>query len=168
MRVLGLDPGSRYTGYGCLERHGERLRPIAHGRITLSPRSPIAERLLQLHTDLAEILERFSPDAVVLESLFHGVNSRSLIVLAQARGALLSSVAARGVAIYEYSPAEIKSAVTGNGRAGKTQVKRMVAMMLSLPAEDLTADSSDALAAAICYAHRCRMDQLAERTRADR
>lgn len=168
MRVLGLDPGSRYTGYGCLERSGDRLEPIAHGRITLSSRQPIPERLFQLHSDLTEILERLAPDAVVLESLFHGINSRSLIVLAQARGALLSSAAGRGVAIHEYSPAEIKSAVTGNGRADKTQVQRMVAMMLSLPRKELTADASDALAAAICYAHRCRMDQLAGQVRAER
>lgn len=168
MRVLGLDPGSRYTGYGCLERRGDTLVPIAHGRITLSPRLSLAERLHQLHTDLAEILGRFAPDAVVLESLFHGVNSRSLIVLAQARGALLASIAARGARVHEYSPAEIKAAVTGNGRADKTQVQRMVAMMLSLPDEDLTVDASDALAAAICYAHRCRMERLAERAPVNR
>lgn len=127
----------------------------------------MAERLHQLYADLAGILERLSPDAVAIESLFHGVNSRSLIVLAQARGALLSSAAATGVPIHEYSPAQVKAAVTGNGRADKTQVQRMVAIMLSLPIEELTPDSSDALAVAICYAHRSRMERLTKRAGAD-
>lgn len=166
--MLGLDPGSRYTGYGCLECHGDQLRPIAYGRISLPPGHSVPERLHQLYGDLTGILGRLSPDAVAMESLFHGVNSRSLIVLAQARGALLSSAAATGVPIHEYSPAQVKSAVTGNGRADKTQVQRMVAMMLSLPIEELTPDSSDALAVAICYAHRSRMERLTERARADR
>lgn len=161
--MLGLDPGSRYTGYGCLECRGDQLRPVAHGRISLGPGRAVADRLQELHASLAELLERLSPDAVVLESLFHGINSRSLIVLAQARGALLCSAATTGVPIHEYSPAEVKAAVTGNGRADKTQVQRMVAMLLSLPVDDLTPDSSDALAVAICYAHRSRMDSLAAR-----
>jgi crossover junction endodeoxyribonuclease RuvC len=163
MVVLGLDPGSRHTGYGLLESDGDRLRALGHGRLSCDPRRTVPERLHSIASGLAELLEEWSPEAVVLESLFHGINSRSLIVLAQARGALLTSAAARGVAIAEYSPAEVKSAVTGHGRADKTQVKRMVAMLLSISEGDLSDDASDALAVAICYAHRNRLDRLRER-----
>ena len=162
MLVLGLDPGSRHTGYGLVEAEGERLRAMAHGRLSCNPKQPVPQRLHRIASGLGELLERWSPEAVVLESLFHGINSRSLIVLAQARGALLTSAAATGVAIAEYSPAEVKSAVTGYGRADKSQVKRMVAMILSLSTDDLSDDASDALAVAICYAHRSRLERLQE------
>lgn len=163
MLVLGLDPGSRHTGYGLLESRGERQRALTHGRISCDPRQPLPERLHRLAVGLTELLSEWSPEAVALESLFHGVNSRSLIVLAQARGALLTSAVATGVEIVEYTPAEVKVAVTGHGRADKTQVKRMVAMLLSMPAEELSTDAADALALAICYAHRRHMDRLTER-----
>ncbi len=162
MLVLGLDPGSRHTGYGLVEAEGDRLRALTHGRISCNPRQSVPQRLNRIASGLSELLAQWSPEAVVLESLFHGINSRSLIVLAQARGALLTSAAATGVVIAEYSPAEVKSAVTGHGRADKSQVKRMVAMLLSLPVNDLSDDASDALAVAICYAHRSRLDRLQE------
>jgi crossover junction endodeoxyribonuclease RuvC len=99
------------------------------------------------------LLERWQPAVAVLEEPFHGVNSRSLIVLAQARGALLATLAARALTIEEYSPAEVKSAVTGNGKAGKDQVARMVAMLLP-GAGRLAPDAADALAVALCFAAR--------------
>lgn len=162
MVVLGLDPGSRHTGYGLVEAVGDQLRVLSHGRLSCHPEEAVPERLHRLATRLTGLLAEWSPEAVVLESLFHGINSRSLIVLAQARGALLSSVAASGVPIAEYSPAEVKSAVTGHGRADKLQVKKMVALLLSLREDDLSDDASDALAVAICYAHRYRLDRLRE------
>jgi crossover junction endodeoxyribonuclease RuvC len=161
--VLGLDPGSRYTGYGLIEVQGDKLRTLAHGRISCRAGQPLAERLGYLHQELGTILEKWQPEAVALESLFHGINSRSLIVLAQARGALIARLAAAGTKIVEYSPAEVKSAVTGNGRADKTQVQRMVSLLLSVPQEDLNPDSADALALAICYSHRRGMERLRER-----
>ena len=163
MLVLGLDPGSRHTGYGLIEAEGDRLRALAHGRITCTGKQPVPERLRRMSSGLSELLTRWTPEAVAMESLFHGINSRSLIVLAQARGALLSTAAATGVEIVEYSPAEVKSAVTGHGRADKEQVQRMVSMLLALGAEKLSADASDALALAICYAHRNRLDRLTRR-----
>lgn len=162
MLVLGLDPGSRFTGYGFIEVQGDKLRALAHGRISCRSGQPLAERLLFLHQELGALLEEWQPEAVALESLFHGINSRSLIVLAQARGALLARVAAAGAKIVEYSPAEVKSAVTGNGRADKTQVQRMVSLLLTVPQKDLNSDSADALALAICYSHRRGMERLRE------
>jgi len=151
LRVLGLDPGSRTTGWGLVAVDGPRSRLLACGCIEPPERAALPQRLALLCAELAALLERWAPAVAVLEEPFHGVNSRSLIVLAQARGALLATLAARAVPIEEYSPAEVKSAVTGNGRAGKDQVARMVAMLLPRAKFD-TADSADALAVAICHA----------------
>ena len=159
MRVLGIDPGSRYTGWGVLDRRGSRLLPVDAGRIVLPQGEALAVRLARLAVQTREIVGRFSPDGAVLEALFHGVNPRSLIVLAQARGVLLATLALERVPIREYSPAEIKSAVTGNGRADKQQVGRMVRQILGIET-DLSEDAADALAAAICYAQRDRLDRL--------
>ena len=111
------------------------------------------------------VVERFAPRVAVLEEPFHGVNSRSLIVLAQARGALLAALALRTIEIAELTPAEVKSAITGNGRADKQQVARMVAMLLP-GARDLAADTSDALAVALGYASRRPLLQAAQRASA--
>ena len=161
MRILGIDPGSRFTGYGVIDRQGSRLRPIAQGRIAVPTSTPLPARLAHLCTELHDLLRRFEPEAAVLEALFRGVNPKSLIVLAQARGALLATLAAAGLAVHEYSPAEVKTAVTGNGRADKQQVGRMVKLILGLDGLSLTADASDALAVAICFAQRLRLDRLA-------
>lgn len=165
MLILGLDPGSRHTGYGLIEARGDRLVARAHGRFSCKARQPVPERLHFLSSSLTVLLEEWSPEAIAMESLFHGINSKSLIVLAQARGALLTAAAATAADIVEYSPAEVKVAVTGHGRAEKQQVQRMVALILSLPVEQLSADSADALAIAICYSHRSRVDRLTERIR---
>jgi crossover junction endodeoxyribonuclease RuvC len=159
-RILGLDPGSRFTGFGVIDRRGSRLRAVDHGRIALPPGAPLPERLVRLCRELEALVDRHAPDAAVLEALYHGVNPRSLIVLAQARGALLATLATGGVEIHEYSPAEVKTAVTGNGRADKRQVGRMVRMILGLGDVEVSADAGDALAVAICYAQRLRLDRL--------
>lgn len=162
MRILGLDPGSRFTGFGVVEKAGRSLRATVQGRIRLSRDRSLAARLARLHVEVVELIRREEPDVVVLEALFGGVNLRSLIALAQARGVILGAVAGQDIELFEYSPAEIKNAVTGNGRADKQQVERMVRMVLGLePALRLSADASDALAAAICAAQRLSLDRLA-------
>ncbi len=159
MRILGLDPGSQRTGFGLIDRSGSRLRSVSFGVIAC-PRAPLPERLGFLGRELEALVEQHAPDVAVLESLFHGINSRSLIVLAQARGGLVTTLARAELPIAEYSPAEVKSAVAGNGRADKTQVARMVKMILGLQGAAIAVDASDALAVAICYAQRFRVDQL--------
>ena len=163
MLVLGLDPGSRHTGYGVVEERGDDLVAIDYGRISLPASTPLPTRLRELQQGIEVLLSKWSPEAVALEALFHGINSRSLIVLAQTRGALLAASASAGVDICEYSPSEIKVSVTGNGRADKTQVARMVGLLLALDADRLTPDTADALACAICLTRRYRMDRLAAR-----
>jgi crossover junction endodeoxyribonuclease RuvC len=161
VRIVGLDPGSRNTGYGIIEKEGTSLRALAFGRLSCSPREPLPERINQLSRSLAELLEHWQPTAAALESAFHGLNARSLIVLAQARGALLGVLAQHRIEIREYSPAEIKTAVTGHGRATKEQVARMVQIILTLESGKARSDASDALAAAICCAQRERYERLA-------
>lgn len=159
MLILGLDPGSLHTGFGLLETRRSELTAREWGRLSAPRKLGVPERLAHLAGLLDQILDRERPDLAVLETPFHGMNSRSLIVLAQARGALLARLAERGLEIAEYTPAEVKSAVTGNGRADKGQVARMVRLMLGLEG-DLAEDTSDALAVAICCARRHRMDRL--------
>lgn len=161
MRFLGIDPGSRVTGYGLVEQVGDRLRAIDCGHISCPAKLTLAERLARLAGELAAVVERGRPDVAVLESPFRGVNSRSLIVLAQARGALLATLAGQGIEVLEYAPAQVKTAVTGSGRADKRQVACMVQTLLGLHDPTLSADTTDALAVAICAAHRYRLDQMA-------
>lgn len=161
MRILGLDPGSHHTGYGVVEQHGTELTTLGHGRLSSPRNAPLPQRLAFLAAGLDALLARYRPEVAALEALYRGVNNRSLIVLAQARGVLLARLAAAGPEIREYSPAEVKSAVTGNGRADKAQVERMVRLVLRLDAGlKVATDASDALAVAICYARRARLDEL--------
>ncbi|MDX1501160.1 MAG: crossover junction endodeoxyribonuclease RuvC [Thermoanaerobaculia bacterium] len=162
MVILGLDPGSRHTGYGVVEERGDRLVALDFGRISAGRGSDLPQRLAHLSRELTALLERHRPQATALETAFHGVNSRSLIVLAQARGALLATVAGHTAEVREYSPAQVKSAVSGNGRADKRQVERMVRLILDLPGARLSADAADALAVAICCSRRLAFERLAE------
>jgi crossover junction endodeoxyribonuclease RuvC len=158
--ILGLDPGSLHTGYGLVERHGSALRAVEAGRISCPKTQAVPGRLAHLSACLGELLDRCQPDLAVLETPFHGMNSRSLIVLAEARGVLLAVLAGRGLEIREYTPAEVKSAVTGNGRADKDQVARMVRLLLAARGEGWASDATDALAVALCCAQRLRLDRL--------
>ena len=165
MLILGLDPGSLHTGFGLIEKHGSSLVPLDAGRFSCAKGLDLPRRLAYLAGRLDEMVSSRRPDLAVLETPFHGMNAHSLIVLAQARGALLAVLAGRGIEIREYSPAEVKSAVTGNGRADKDQVARMVRLLLSARGEGWASDATDALALAICCAQRLRLDRLAEQTR---
>lgn len=170
MLILGLDPGSVHTGYGLVEKHGSSLCALEAGRISMPRDLAVPARLAHLAGRLAELVARRRPDLAVLETPFHGMNSRSLIVLAEARGVLLAGLAGVGIEIREYSPAEVKSAVTGNGRADKDQVARMVRLLLALRDGEtaLASDATDALAIAICCAQRLRLDNLRDRRDAPR
>lgn len=154
MRVLGIDPGSRHTGYGVVEANGSSFRLLACGTLSPGDGLPLAVRLATIHAGLVDVLRRTTPDAVSVEDVFHAVNARSALILGQARGAALA--AAAGVDVHEYAAAEIKKAVTGNGRAQKEQVSRMVGMLLgtTVPGDE---HACDALAAAICHLNRSRM-----------
>lgn len=161
MLILGLDPGSLHTGFGLVEKRGSEILLVEAGRFSPPKDLDLPLRLSRLVGSLEELLQRVRPEIVVLETPFFGLNARSLIVLAQARGALLATVARTGVEIREVSPAEVKSAVTGNGRADKAQVAQMVRLLLGVRNAQWPPDATDALAVALCGAQRLRLDRLA-------
>lgn len=152
MRVLGIDPGSRVTGWGLLEGSPSRPRLVECGVIRLAAGASLAERLAALQGELEPLLARLSPGASAVESPFHGANARAALQLAHARGVVLAGLSAGGVAVVEYTPATVKKAVTGNGRATKEQVRRMVRRLLGHALPQASLDATDALAVALCHA----------------
>lgn len=156
MRVLGIDPGSQITGYGVVQKERGGLRHVDNGCIRLGAKSALPQRLLHIFESLTTAIRQFSPDVVAVESLFFANNVRSALKLGESRGVALLAAQQCGVAIAEYSPAEIKQAVTGYGLAGKDQIQRMVKALLKLP-EVAQADAADALAVAICHCNTFRV-----------
>ena len=153
MRIFGIDPGSERTGYGCVESNGSRHRIVAYGAITAPASHAFPDKLLVIHTRLSALLREHAPDCVAIENLFHAVNVRSALKLGHARGVAMLAAVQAGTLVFEYTPAEIKRAVVGYGRAEKPQVQHMVKMILGLPAVPSPHDAADALAVAICHVH---------------
>ena len=153
MKIFGIDPGSERTGYGCVETDGSRHRVIICGAIASSRLASFADRLLTIHRRLSELLRECEPDAVAIENLFFATNVRSALKLGHARGVAMLAAVEAGVPVIEYTPAEIKRAVVGYGRAEKHQVQHMVKLILGLPAVPAPHDAADALAVAICHVH---------------
>ena len=151
MRVLGIDCGTERTGFGVIETDGVRHQMVASGVIRTSARQELPARLQHIAAELRSTIDTHRPDVVVVEEVFHSVNTRSALKLAHVRGVALLVAAECGLAVGEYSPMEIKNSVVGYGRAEKSQVQLMVRSLLDLP-ENLPEDASDALAAAICHA----------------
>jgi crossover junction endodeoxyribonuclease RuvC len=154
MRILGVDPGSGTTGYGIIDTDGSRHTAILYGAIKTNPRQPFHERLLKIYRELNAIVMREKADLMAIEEVFHATNVQSALRLGHARGIALLVAAEKGIGVFEYSPLEIKSAVVGYGRAEKTQIQTMVRLLLNLPQVPTPDDAADALAVAICHAHR--------------
>ena len=153
MRVFGIDPGSVRTGYGCVETDGRRHVLVACGAISPPANAPIPERLRVIHADLGRLLRQSRPDAVAIENLFHASNVRSALKLGHARGVAMLAAVEAGLPLVEYTPAEIKRAVVGYGRAEKPQVQHMIKLLLGLDVAPEPHDAADALAVAICHVH---------------
>lgn len=156
MRVLGIDPGSRRTGYGVVERLGNRDTCITSGAIAPPSRLDLAGRLQEIARRVAEVIESNAPEVVVVEKAFYHESVQSTLVLGHVRGALLVTAASRSIPVAEYTPREIKMSVVGNGGASKVQVGFMIRRLLGLSGE-LGPDAADALAAAICHLNRSRL-----------
>jgi crossover junction endodeoxyribonuclease RuvC len=154
VRIFGIDPGSDRTGYGCVETDGSRHRIVLAGAISAPALSPFPEKLLKIYTRLSSLLAECRPDCVAIENLFHAVNVRSALKLGHARGVAMLAAVEAGVPVVEYTPAEIKRAVVGYGRAEKHQVQQMVQLILGLEQPPAPHDAADALAVAICHVHR--------------
>jgi len=153
VRIFGIDPGSGRTGYGCVETDGRRYRLVACGAITAIAGDAFPQRLARIHRELSRLLSDCHPECVAVENVFHGINARSALTLGQARGVAMLAAVEAGCEIVEYSPAEVKRAVVGYGRADKRQMQQMVKMLLGLEKAPSPHDAADALAVAICHLH---------------
>lgn len=158
MRVLGIDPGLACTGFGVVDGVGGRFRAVQYGVVRTSGEFP--ERLVQLYRRLAELVAQHSPDALSIEQVFKGPNVLSLVKLSHARATAILAAGLKGLPVAEYTPMQIKRAVTGRGGADKTQVGFMVTQLLGLRTAPTPLDASDALAAAICHLNRAAMAAL--------
>lgn len=163
MRVLGLDPGSRKTGWGVVERIGRTVHYVACGHAAPSAKLSLAERLHAIVCEVDEVIARYAPDQVVVESAFHHEFARSTLVLGHIRGALLVAAVRRGLPVAEYAPRAIKLAVTGRGDAPKERVASMVRTQLMLDRVP-QADAADALAGALCHLHKAHYAAPRRRT----
>ena len=156
MFVLGLDPGLSTSGYGLVEDAGGSQRAVAAGVIRTSPPTPVAARLAELHQDLVAIIEEYRPGVMAIEQVFTNRNLQTAIAVGRASGVAMLAAGQRGLEVYEYTPSAVKLAVTGFGRAPKSQVRDVVASRLGVALE-APADASDALAIALCHLQHGRL-----------
>ena len=154
MRIFGIDPGSLRTGYGCVDTDGTRHRLVASGVLTIQGASTLSKKLHAIHSGLSRLIAESHPDCVAIENLFHARNVRSALILGHARGVAMLAAVEAGLPVIEYTPAEVKQAVVGYGRAEKLQLQHMVKALLGLASTPRPHDVADALAVAICHAHR--------------
>jgi crossover junction endodeoxyribonuclease RuvC len=151
VRIFGIDPGSRRTGYGCVEGTGSRQCLVICGSLSGPSHATFSDRLKAIHAGLSELLARHHPDCVAVEDIFHARNARSALKLGEARGVALLAASEAGLPVVEYAPAAIKRALVGYGRAEKHQVQQMVKLLLGLDVPPSPHDVADALAVAICH-----------------
>jgi crossover junction endodeoxyribonuclease RuvC len=159
LRVLGIDPGSRITGYGIIEKRKSGLVEIERGEIKPLKQESLSFCLVTIYEQLLEVVDRSSPDAISIEDIFYGKNIKSLIRQGHVRGVAVLAGARRRIPVFEYTPLEIKLAVVGYGRAEKAQVQKMVKAILKLP-EEPSADAADALAVAICHINTMKVQPV--------
>lgn len=159
MRVFGIDPGCDRTGYGCIDSDGRRHHLVAYGAVRTAPARCFAEKLAIIHRTLSSLLAECHPECVAIENLFHAANVRSALKLGHARGVAMLAAVEAGLEVAEYTPAEIKRAVVGYGRAEKPQVQQMIQLLLGIQEPPSPHDAADALAVAICHLHSSRSPQ---------
>jgi len=159
MRILGIDPGSRITGYGIIKHEGNRLIHVDNGAIHTDSHKDFPARLKRIYGALADVIEQYRPDAVAVENIFFATNVQSALKLGQARGVAIVAGVNAGLPVFEYTALQVKQAVVGHGRASKDQVQKMLKVLLNLP-EVAQEDASDALAVAVCHAHSSRLNAV--------
>ncbi|MGH9475999.1 MAG: crossover junction endodeoxyribonuclease RuvC [Terriglobales bacterium] len=157
MRVLGVDCGSVATGFGVIESDGRHHRALVSGTLRLREGSSFAVKLDTIHARITALISEHGPECVAIEDVFYAKNVRSALKLGHVRGVVMQAAAAQGIAVAEYTPLAIKSALTGYGRAEKTQVQHMVCSLLGLREPPDSLDASDALAVAICHLQSSRL-----------
>lgn len=159
MRVLGVDSGSLSTGYGFVEEQGGRLTALAYGAIRNKGDLPHPARLFHIQNELRELIRTHRPDLLALEDAFVAKNARSALILGQVRGVVMATAMTEGVEVKEFTPNQVKMALTGYGHADKTQMQQMVKLLLNLPTPPQPHDAADALAIAVCALNRGGWDK---------
>jgi crossover junction endodeoxyribonuclease RuvC len=159
--VLGVDPGAGTTGYGVVvQKDGGAASLIECGVIRTEAKTPLPQRLKEIYLGISEVIARCQPEAVAVEGVFYGKNVRTTVILGHARGAILLAATMRDLPVSEYSPAEIKNAVVGHGRAAKDQMQFMVQRLLRLKTPPQPADAADGVAVALCHCNAAHLDRL--------
>src|SRR3989339_268553 len=153
MKILGIDPGTVAIGLGLIEYQNKKATLVAFDCLTTNPKETTAERLNDLHQKLTKFIKKHKPEIITVENLFFFKNLKTVIKVSQARGVILLAASQQKITVYEYTPLQIKQALTGYGRAEKNQVQHMVKAVLGLKEIPQPDDAADALAAAICCAH---------------
>lgn len=160
MLILGIDPGTATTGFGLVEAVNNKSRLIHYGTVNTGASTDMPERLCQISNKLNEIITTFKPDAVAVEEIYYFKNAKTVIAVAQSRGVILLTAALAGLEIAEYTPLQIKQAVSGYGKADKKQVQKMVQVILNMEALPRPDDAADALAVAICHIHSQQLGKI--------
>lgn len=153
MRILGIDPGYAIVGYGVVDYAKNRFATVGYGAVTTKAKTPFEMRLADIYNDILSIIDKYNPDELAIEKLYFNTNTTTAIDVAQARGVIVLAAHQKGLKISEYTPLQVKQAVTGYGRAEKHQVMEMIKSILSLKAVPKPDDTADALALAICHGH---------------
>ena len=165
MGLLGIDPGLAHTGWGVVETRGPACRARAYGCVATTAAEPIDVRLGRIYRELRDVIERYGPTELAIESIYFGENTKSAIATAQARGAAIVACSTAGLSVGEYTPMQIKQAVVGTGAADKRQVTYMVRTVLELDHDPRPDHAADALAAAVCHANVTRTKSLGQARR---
>jgi crossover junction endodeoxyribonuclease RuvC len=165
LRILGIDPGTASTGFGVIDRDGPRLQPVWYGCLRTTPDEAAADRLVRIAKAVRDVVERMRPQAVAIEELFFGANGKAALAVGQARGVCMLVSAEAGIPVFEYTNNAIKQAVTGYGRADKSQVMEMVRVQLRMTEVPRPDHAADALAAAITHAGSMQVDGMRVRSR---
>jgi len=165
MLILGIDPGTAIMGYGLIEQQANRLKAVAYASWRTPSGLELEERLLKLYESLSGFLSEYRPDVLAVEELFFNRNTTTALSVGQARGIVLLAAAQQRIPVCEYTPLQVKQAVTGYGKADKHQMQHMVRTLLALPEIPRPDDTADALAVAICHAHSCKLNGRMEERR---
>jgi crossover junction endodeoxyribonuclease RuvC len=160
LRVLGIDPGTATVGWAILDEIEGKVKAVAYGHITTSPKNTTAERLFEVADDLNKIIEKYKPQESAVEDLFFFRNVKTVMKVSQARGSILLTLEKNCVSVFEYTPLQVKQALTGYGRAEKKQVQMMVQKILKLKNIPKPDDTADAIAIALCHINSRKMRQL--------
>ena len=160
MRILGIDPGIAIVGYGIVDKEGNRYKTIGYDAITTRAHTPLEERIEKVYDGVNEIIKTYNPDVMSIEELFFNNNAKTALTVGQARGVIILAAVKNRVPVYEYTPLQVKQALTGYGRASKQQIQQMMKTMLGLNEIPKPDDVADALAIAVCHGNSMRFNSI--------